>query len=125
MPRSPVQSLHFAIMPGTAPSDPLCRSVHHSPHPFIKRILSLDMRYTLLISVAVLCCTSFIRGESTAPAKDQKEPYESITDKEIAAIDFDDASQDSGFIAPLAQDLSHLDEDSRKRLDEITDKFDK
>ncbi len=59
--------------------------------------------------------------------KDEKKKPENsinkITQKEIDAIDYDDATEDTGFITPLAADLDRLDDDSKKRLDQWTAKL--
>ena len=60
---------------------------------------------------------------TTAPAKPQ-EAWEKITDKEVASITYEDAEVDSGFVTPLAQDLSNLDDDSKKELDQFAEKLD-
>lgn len=61
---------------------------------------------------------------TTAPAaKKPENSYAKITQKEIDAIDFDDAPDDSGFITPLAENLDNLDDDAKKRLDEWTGKL--
>jgi len=60
---------------------------------------------------------------TTAPAK-PTEPWQTITDKDIASITFEDAQEDQGFVTPLAQDLSNLDDDSKKELNNLADKMD-
>jgi hypothetical protein len=60
---------------------------------------------------------------ATAPAAKDKEPYDSITNEDIASIDFDDATDDEGFVGPLAHSLDHLDADARKRIEERADKL--
>jgi len=60
---------------------------------------------------------------TTAPAK-PAEAWQSITDKDIASITYEDAEVDSGFVTPLAQDLSNLDDDSKKELDQFAEKLD-
>jgi hypothetical protein len=71
--------------------------------------------------VSTLAIACVILLTAAAP---EKEPYEAITDKEIASITYEDASIDNGFVTPLAKDLSHLDEDRKKRLDEYENKLD-
>jgi hypothetical protein len=46
-----------------------------------------------------------------------------ITRKDIDAITYEDAEEDTGFITPLAPDLDNLDNDSKKRLDDWTAKL--
>jgi hypothetical protein len=46
-----------------------------------------------------------------------------ITQKDIDAITYEDAEEDTGFITPLAADLDNLDNDSKKRLDDWTAKM--
>ena len=56
------------------------------------------------------------------PAKDPArahEPYEWITEKDIAAIDFEDLPPDQGFVSPVADNLDNLDDISRKRMEDI------
>jgi hypothetical protein len=60
---------------------------------------------------------------TTAPAK-PTEAWQTITDKDIASITFEDAQEDNGFVTPLAQDLSNLDDDSKKELNNLADKMD-
>src|SRR5258706_3995517 len=60
---------------------------------------------------------------TTAPAK-PTEAWQTVTDKDIASITFEDAQEDSGFVTPLAADLSNLDDDSKKELNNLADKMD-
>src|SRR5207237_6812761 len=60
---------------------------------------------------------------TTAPAK-PAEAWQTITDKDIASITYEDAEVDSGFVTPLAQDLSNLDDGSKKELDQFAEKLD-
>ena len=41
-----------------------------------------------------------------------------ITQKEIDALTYEDVEEDTGFILPLTADLDHLDDDTKKRLDD-------
>jgi hypothetical protein len=69
---------------------------------------------TLCILAALLCVAA------DAPPK----KWEDVTPKQIESIDLADAEIDNNFITPLSQDLSHLDDETRKRLDELADKLD-
>ncbi len=60
---------------------------------------------------------------TTAPSK-PTEPWQTITEKDIASITYEDAEVDSGFVTPLAADLSNLDDDSKKELNQLADKMD-
>lgn len=80
-----------------------------------RNFLGLVALAAVLAAVAVV-----VAEEKKAPP----EPYESITDKQIDAITYEDADQDDGVVTPLAHDLSNLDDDSKKRLDDIADKLD-
>ena len=75
----------------------------------------------------ILSCLALLGADAakptTAPAK-PAEAWEKITDKEIASITYEDAEVDSGFVTPLAQDLSNLDDDSKKELDQLAEKLD-
>ena len=78
-----------------------------------------------LAAFTVLSLVVAVTGLAFAQEKPAEKPvWESITDKEIDAITYEDAEIDRGFVTPLAEDLNHLDEDSRTRLDELADKFD-
>lgn len=57
------------------------------------------------------------------PALRAGEPFEAVTDKEIEAIEYDDAVEDNGFVTPLAENLEHLEGDSKKDFDEFAGKF--
>lgn len=52
-------------------------------------------------------------------AKD--EPWQKITTAQINGITYDDLPDDQGTVSPLAPDLSSLDEDGKKRLDDLKD----
>jgi hypothetical protein len=57
-----------------------------------------------------------------APAK-PKLSIKEITQKQIDEITYEDSEEDTGFITPIAADLDHMDEDSKKRLDDWTAKL--
>jgi hypothetical protein len=79
------------------------------------------MRFGSFLAFVVLASFALFTGGSFAQ---EKQPWESITDKEIDAITYEDAEIDRGFVTPLAEDLNHLDEESLKRLEEVQAKFD-
>ena len=79
------------------------------------------MRLTPLLTLTLL---ALIACFAVAQEKPAKQPWESITDKEIDAITYEDAEIDRGFVTPLAEDLNHLDEESLKRLEDVQAKFD-
>ncbi|MDB5319295.1 MAG: type transporter [Phycisphaerales bacterium] len=60
--------------------------------------------------------------QAAAPAKPENS-INAITQKDIDAITYEDAEEDTGFITPLAADLDSLDNDSKKRLDDWTAKL--
>jgi len=80
-------------------------------------------RLPLILSLLFLLGADAPKKPTTAPAK-PIEPWEKITDKDIASINFEDAQEDQGFVTPLAQDLSNLDDDSKKELNNLADKMD-
>src|SRR6476659_5601536 len=81
-------------------------------------------RIALILSVLLLLLGADApKKPTTAPAK-PLEAWEKITDKDIASINYDDASEDGGFVTPLAADLSNLDDDSKKELNQLADKMD-
>lgn len=71
----------------------------------------------LCVLAALLC---LVAADAPAPPK----KWEDVTAKQIESIDLADAEVDNHFITPLAQDLSHLDDETRKRLDELGDRLD-
>ncbi|HZL37570.1 MAG TPA: ABC transporter permease [Tepidisphaeraceae bacterium] len=60
---------------------------------------------------------------TTAPSDTDAtaEPWQKITKAQIAAITYDDVPDDQGTVSPLAPDLSNLDDDGKKRLDDLKD----
>jgi len=81
-------------------------------------------RLPLILCVLLLVAAAEApKKPTTAPAK-PTEPWETITDKDVASITYDDAQEDSGFVTPLAQDLSNLDDDTKKELNQLADKMD-
>jgi len=80
-------------------------------------------RLALILPLLMILGDDAPKKPTTAPAK-PAEAWEKITDKEIAAITYEDAEVDSGFVTPLAQDLSNLDDDSKKELDQFGEKLD-
>ena len=80
-------------------------------------------RLPLILSLLFLLAADAPKKPTTAPAK-PIEPWQTITDKDIASITFEDAQEDQGFVTPLAQDLSNLDDDSKKELNNLADKMD-
>jgi len=82
------------------------------------------MRIALFLAL-LLALTATLHAQDKKPAakEEAKDPSEAITQKEIDSINYDNAAVDNGFVTPLAQDLSHLDDDRKLRLDEFTDKF--
>jgi len=82
------------------------------------------LRLSLIVSILfLLAAADAPKKPTTIPAK-PAEPWQTITDKEIASITYEDAEVDSGFVTPLAQDLSNLDDDSKKELNQFADKLD-
>jgi hypothetical protein len=87
------------------------------------------MRWVIVIVMLLAC--GWIRAEekakSTQPATKPRDPLKAITQKEIDElvkdIDFELLPPDEGFVTPLKKDLDHLDEDTKKRLDEWTNKL--
>ena len=63
----------------------------------------------------------FVLAAGTAAAG---EPYEAITQEQINSIEYDDAMEDRGFVAPLAADLTHMEGDMKKEFDEWVAKLD-
>jgi len=80
-------------------------------------------RLAFIFSLVLLLGADAPKKPTTAPAK-PLEPWETITDKDIASINYDDATEDGGFVTPLAADLSNLDEDTKKELNQLADKMD-
>ena len=80
-------------------------------------------RLPLILSLLFFLAADAPKKPTTAPAK-PTEPWQTITDKDIASITFEDAQEDQGFVTPLAQDLSNLDDDSKKELNNLGDKMD-
>ncbi len=80
-------------------------------------------RLPLILSLLFFLAADAPKKPTTAPAK-PSEPWQTITDKDIASITFEDAQEDQGFVTPLAQDLSNLDDDSKKELNNLGDKMD-
>lgn len=60
---------------------------------------------------------------ATTTAAKPKLSVNDITQKQIDAITYEDAEEDTGFITPLAENLDNLDNDSKKRLDDWTAKL--
>ena len=77
----------------------------------------------MLCVLLLVAAAEASKKPTTAPAK-PTEPWETITDKDVASITYDDAQEDSGFVTPLAQDLSNLDDDTKKELNQLADKMD-
>ena len=92
---------------------------------------------TLLTLSATLACSATVllaadsqppahpattTAAATKPAK-PKLSINDITQKQIDAITYEDAEEDTGFITPLAENLDNLDNDSKKRLDDWTAKL--
>ncbi|HEV8606490.1 MAG TPA: hypothetical protein VGQ99_14040 [Tepidisphaeraceae bacterium] len=81
-------------------------------------------RLILILSLLCLIAADPPKDKPTSAPAREKEPWQAITDKEIASITYEDAEVDSGFVTPLAQDLSNLDDDSKKELDQFAEKLD-
>ena len=81
------------------------------------------VRLTLIFPLLILLGADAPKKPTTAPAK-AAEAWEKVTDKEIASITYEDAEVDSSFVTPLAQDLSNLDDDSKKELEQFGEKLD-
>lgn len=69
------------------------------------------------LSIAAMLLLSLQAGAS--------EPFDSITEKQIEEITYEDAMEDMGFVTPLAPNLEHLQDDRRKNFDELVEKLDK
>ena len=80
-------------------------------------------RLWFFLSLLLFVATDAPKKPTSAPAK-PTEPWQTVTDKEIASITYEDAEVDSGFVTPLTQDLSNLDDDSKKELNQFADKLD-
>jgi hypothetical protein len=61
---------------------------------------------------------------ATTVSTPAKEPWELITDKEIAKIEYDEMPPDTDIVTPFAPNLDHLEGDQRKEFDAWVDKFD-
>src|SRR5687768_3470343 len=57
----------------------------------------------------------------TTPAK---EPWELVTDKEIAKIEYDEMPPDTDIVTPFAPNHDHLEGDQKKEFEAWVDKFD-
>lgn len=53
-----------------------------------------------------------------------KDPSETITAEQIQSITFEDAREDRGYVAPVAQNLDHLDDAALDRLETFEVKLD-
>src|SRR5436305_5043114 len=73
--------------------------------------------------VLLLVAADAPKKPTTAPAK-PTEAWQTVSDKDIASITFEDAQEDTGFVTPLAADLSNLEDDSKKELNNLADKMD-
>src|SRR6266446_1562873 len=80
-------------------------------------------RLPVMLSLLLLLAADASKKPTTTPAK-PAEAWQTITDKDIAAITYEDAEVDTGFVTPLAQDLSNLDDGSKKELDQFAEKLD-
>lgn len=56
----------------------------------------------------------------TPPAK-SAEPWQAVTDADVAAVAFDDLTPDDGYYMPVARSLEGLDADAKARIDSIED----
>ena len=81
------------------------------------------LRVWFILPLLLLLAADAPKKPTTTPAK-PAEPWQAITDKEIASITYEDAEVDSGFVTPLAQDLSNLDDDSKKEMEQFGEKLD-
>src|SRR5882762_7373653 len=100
--------------------------IHHfakCARPTIDAKIHPMPRLPLILSLLLLLAADAPKKPTTTPAK-PTEPWQTITDKDIASITYEDAEVDSGFVPPLAQDLSNLDDDSKKELNQFADKLD-
>lgn len=52
-----------------------------------------------------------------------EEAYEKITQKEIDAVNYDDAEEDASFVAPLVGNLKHLEGDQLKKFNALLEKL--
>lgn len=79
-------------------------------------------RLPFIFALLILLAADAPRKPTTTPAA-PREPWQTITDKDVASINYDDASEDGGVVTPLAQDLSNLDDDSKKEMDQFAEKL--
>jgi hypothetical protein len=75
------------------------------------------------MTIRTLCILAALTRLVAADAPPPKK-WEDVTARQIESIDLADAEIDNNFVTPLAQDLSHLDDETRKRLDELGDRLD-
>lgn len=78
--------------------------------------------FFIVVIIGAMNCT--VCGDPPKTKPPEKEAYESITPKDIASVTYDDVTVDNGFICPLAKDLTNVEGDQKKRLDELNDKMD-
>ena len=67
--------------------------------------------------------TQTAAAAAAKPDPSKQNSIAKITQKDIDAITYEDAEEDTGFITPLASDLDNMDNDARKRLDDWTAKL--
>jgi len=77
-----------------------------------------------LILLVLLISAAPATKPATKETEKPKQPWELITEKEIASITYEDAEIDTGFVTPLAADLSNLDDETKKELDQLLEKMD-
>jgi hypothetical protein len=61
---------------------------------------------------------------ATTASTPAKEPWELITDKEIAKIEYDEMPPDTDIVTPFAPNHDHLEGDQKKEFEAWVDKFD-
>ena len=77
---------------------------------------TMNFRMIQFLLLVVLSAVGFNCGAAEA--------YEALTQKEIDAITYEEATMDDGVTIPLRANLEHLDADAKKRFDEWSAKID-
>src|SRR2546423_459082 len=93
----------------------------------MEKLMRIPMGRSLrigFIAISLLACIAGADEKKDDKKPAAKEPYEAITDAEIDKIDYEDAAIDQGVVTPLAKDLSHMDDEGKKKLQEMDDKLD-
>jgi hypothetical protein len=78
---------------------------------------------TVLLAADAKPAASPATTTATTQATKPRLSINDITQKQIDELTYEDVEEDTGFILPLRADLDHLDDDSKKRLDDWTAKL--